>query len=157
MIFEHREYRQKNDNYAMWQIIMLMIAIIYPMMVSMYVVLPLFIGLAGYFMIDGILNDKKIESFISFLYLTNLDLNTSVPVFSGVVAVLLCYLVVLPYASRITSTCKTCTNILTVISVYIVYFVTIFIFDFIVDIDSHNASLLILMSVLVDILLVSLL
>jgi hypothetical protein len=156
MIYNNKQYSSNHDNFVALWIMLILLALLYPILISIYVVLPSFIGLAGYWMISGIRDDNLMPIFISSLYLINLDINTSVPIFSGIISVLLCYLFILP-RFRIIANCKICTGIIIVISIYIIYFVVAYIFDFAFELDIVHVSLLILISIIIDILLVSML
>lgn len=155
MIYKHNQYQTKNrDNTVRLLIVSTLFAIFYPILISFYVVLPLFIGLAGYLMILGIKNDNIAPILVSSLYLLLLDINTSIPIFSGIIATLLCYLLVLPRL-RIILNCKICISAIIVSSIYIIYFIIAYIFDFAFELESVHVSMLVLVSMLLDIILVT--
>lgn len=81
---------------------------------------------AGYMMIRGIMEQNYLPIIASCVYLVVLDINTSVPIFSSIIAVLLCYLMVLPRL-KIIASCQVCANILLVLSIYLMYFYSIYI------------------------------
>lgn len=156
MIYNHKQYSSNRDNSVALWIMLILLAVFYPIFISLYVVLPSFIGLAGYWMISGIRDDNLMPIFISSLYLINLDVNTSVPIFSGIISVLLCYLFILP-RFRVIANCQICTSTIMVLSIYIIYFAVAYIFDFTFELDIVHISLLILISMILDILLVAML
>ncbi len=155
MISKYNHRSASNDNLFV-SLLLVLLALLYPILISLYVVLPFFIGLAGYLMIVGIRDDNIMQIFISFLYLLNLDINTSVPIFSSIIAVLLCYLFVFPRL-RIIVNCKICVSAIMVISIYIIYFLVAYIFDFTFELEYVHIGILVLISMLLDIFLVAML
>jgi len=135
-----------------WMIILLFI-IIYPMLVSVYVFLPLFIGIAGYFFIRGIAESKMQYLFVSIIYVINLEVNLSLPLFLMIISFLLVYIFFyqnLTYFRR----CQVCRPILSVILVDIVYLGMLLSYDFIFQTSSVVLDSLLLYSLIVDTLVV---
>jgi len=72
-------------------IVVLTFIVVYPMLISIYVFLPLFIGIMGYLFILGI--ERKLHYVLmSLLYFINLEANLSLPFFLTIIASLLVYL-----------------------------------------------------------------
>ena len=134
-------------------IAILLFVIIYPMLVSVYVFLPLFIGIAGYFFIRGITESRIQYLFIVIIYVVNLEVNLSLPLFLMIISFLLVYIFFyqnLTYFRR----CRACRPILSAILVDIVYLGMLLSYDFIFQTSSVVLDSLLFYSLIVDILVV---
>ena len=135
-----------------WVLILLFI-IIYPMLISVYVFLPLFIGVMGYFFLRGIEEVQYPYLFVSILYFTNLEVNLSLPLFLMIISTLLVYVLFyqnLTYFRR----CQICKPILTVILIDVSYIGMLLAYDFVFEASSIVLDTLLLYSLIVDILVV---
>jgi len=121
----------------------------YPMLVSIYVTLPLFIGFAGYLMLQGI--EGKGWRYILFplLYLLNLEVNLSLPMFLSVLAVLIYRIFVYPSVLFL-KRCPLCVALISVLSIDLLYFGLILGYDFIFDTRSIEVNPLLLYSLSMD-------
>lgn len=111
-------------------LLLLLFVLFYPMFISIYVFLPLFIGVMGYVLILGIERRKPFYILVSLLYLINLDINLSLPIFLVSIAILFVYLLFYPYFTHFRS-CKVCTPVLTVFTIDLVYLGFLLLYDFI--------------------------
>lgn len=129
----------------------LVFAVFYPMMISIYVFLPLFIGVAGYILILGI--EQKRVSFIviPLLYLINMDVNLSLPFFIISIAIMIVYLFFYPYFSQLRR-CRFCVPLLTVFMVDIVYLGLLLGYDFVFNTESIVLDDILLYPLVVDLL-----
>jgi len=126
--------------------------IFYPMFISIYVWLPLFIGMAGYFLMQGI--EKGRIGYILFpvVYFINLEANLSLPLFLTIIATLLVYQLIyskLHYFKQ----CHLCRVILSTVSLDILYLLLLFSYDFIFQTSSIGLDMILLYSLSVDFLL----
>ena len=127
--------------------------VFYPMLISIYVFMPLMIGLMGYLFIKGLVENKFIYMFISFVYITNLELNLSLPMFLILVSVFLVYMF-LSGMNFFELKCPICHNLLSTLLIDIVYFMLLMGYDFVFQTQSIVIDELLLYSLLVDLILV---
>ena len=135
-----------------WIVVILFI-IIYPMLISVYVFLPLFIGIMGYFFIRGIAESKIHYLLVPIIYVINLEVNLSLPLFLMIISFLLVYIFFyqnLTYFRR----CQVCKPILSVILVDIFYLGMLLSYDFVFQTSSVVLDNLLLYSLIVDMLVV---
>lgn len=124
---------------------------IYPLFVSMYTMLPPFIGLAGYVLIIN-LEKEKAYAFAPLFYLLNLDLNLSLPLLLSFFIVILVYMFVYTPLKRLVR-CKVCSLFTLIIIVDFLYYISLFVYDFIFNTTTVLADMLLVYYIVVDILL----
>ena len=135
-----------------WLAVLLFI-IFYPMLISIYVFLPLLIGVMGYILMQGIEKGKIHYIFISLVYFINLEVNLSLPFFLIVISSLLVY--VLFYHSLIHfRDCMICRPVLSVLLIDGVYLGSLLAYDFIFQTNSIVLDNILLYSLIIDLLLV---
>ena len=131
----------------------LLFIVFYPMLISIYVFLPLLIGVMGYILIQGIEKGKTRYIFIAIIYFINLEVNLSLPFFLIFISTLLVY--VLFYHSLIHfNKCRICRPILSVILIDAVYLGSLLFYDFIFQTNSIVLDNILLYSLIVDLLVV---
>lgn len=134
----------------------LFFTLFYPMLISIYVFFPLFIGASSYLLIEGL--EKKQSKYIVFssVYLINLEVNLSLPLFLTMITSFIFYLTVYP-SLRHFRRCKLCKAIISVIVLDISYLGALLGFDFIYQTNSIVLDMILPYSFVVDILIVVLL
>ncbi len=130
--------------------------LLYPILISMYVFLPLFIGFAGYMVIWGIDGHGVRYIWFPLLYLLNLEANLSLPMFLSLLAILLFYLT-LYERIRYFKRCSVCVGLLSVVAIDVYYFILILGYDFMFDTTSIFINSLLLYSLVFDLIFVVLL
>jgi hypothetical protein len=136
----------------MWVSVLLFI-IFYPMLISIYVFLPLLIGVMGYVFIQGIEKEKTRYIFIAIIYFINLEVNLSLPFFLIFISSLLVY--VLFYHSLLYfRECVICRPVLTVLLIDTVYLGSLLSYDFIFQTNSIVLDNILLYSLIIDLLIV---
>ncbi len=149
-----------HTTHSIWRTIfwLLVIAfvIFYPMLISIYVFLPLMIGFMGYILILGLDKPRTIYIIIGIVYLTNLEVNLSLPLFLSVLTVILFYITIYPHL-YILKKCTVCIPLLSVIFINLIYFVMLLMYDMFFSESSIVVDQLLLYSLVVDILMVFLL
>ena len=138
-----------------WSIVIAFI-IFYPMLISIYVFLPLMIGFMGYVLILGIDRPRASYIFISLVYLINLEVNLSLPLFLSALTIMLFYITIYPHL-YVLKKCKVCIPLLSVIFIDLLYFIMLLGYDLIFSESSIVIDQLLLYSLAVDILMVFLL
>jgi len=134
----------------LWMVVILFI-LFYPMLISIYVFLPLFIGIMGYFLIVGIERGKLSYMVISLLYLINMDINLSLPFFLVSIAILFVYIFFYPHFVHFRK-CKVCTPFLTVLMIDLVYLGSLLAYDFVFQTDNIVLDDILLYPLIVDLL-----
>ncbi len=130
--------------------------IFYPMFISIYVFLPLMIGFMGYFFIYGVEKAQTSYIVLSLVYLINLEVNLSLPLFLTILTVIFFYIFIYPILN-ILKECKTCVALFSVLFIDLLYFIMLVGYDFIFDASSIVVDQLILYTLVVDMLMVFLL
>jgi len=142
-----------------WGILWILILgfiVFYPLLISKYVSLPLFIGFAGYLIVWGIDGHGKKYLWLPLLYLLNLEANLALPMFLVLFAVLLFYLTLykkILYFKR----CSICVGLLSVVVIDFYYFIVLLGYDFIFDSTSIFIDSILLYSMVFDLIFVVLL
>ncbi len=130
--------------------------VFYPMLISIYVFLPLLIGLAGYIMILGIEKGRVHYVILALIYFLNLEANLSLPLFLTTISTLLMYVLFYPHLTHFRS-CQVCKPILSVLLLDLIYLGCILSYDFIFQSSSVVLDTILLYSLVVDVLVVVLL
>jgi len=125
----------------------------YPMLISIYVFLPLFIGLMGYLFIVGIDQRKWHYVLLSIIYFINLEVNLSLPFFLMILSSLLVYGMFYTKLAQV-KRCKVCAKIILVLLLDVVYFGCLLGYDFIFQTTSIMLDIILAYSLVIDILVV---
>jgi len=125
----------------------------YPMFISIYVFLPLFIGAMSFLLIEGVDRSKPLYSLLAVLYMINLEVNLSLPLFLIVITTLLFYVILYPYLKHFRK-CKICRPLLSVILLDLIYLGTLLAYDFIFQTQTIMLDTILLYSLIVDMLIV---
>ncbi len=139
----------------MWMLVALFV-VFYPMLISIYVFLPLFIGIMGYILILGIEEGKISYILVSLLYLVNMDVNLSLPFFMTSIAILVVYLFFYPHFLHFRK-CHVCTPLLTVFMIDMVYLGSLLAYDFVFGTENIVLDDILLYPLVVDLLVAVLL
>ena len=132
------------------KLFLLLFVLLYPMLVSMYTVLPPLIGLAGYIFIINI-ESKKIYSVSAFFYLLNLDLNLTLPLFLSIAVIVLLLMFVYEPLKRLIR-CRVCLLFVLIVLIDFIYYVTLFVYDFIFNASTVIGDMLLVYYIVIDIL-----
>jgi len=145
--------RTKNSllqKFLLW-IVVILFVLFYPMFISIYVFLPLFIGIAGYMLIIGIDRGKVSYILFSLLYLINMDLNLSLPFLLDFIAILSVYVFMYPHFTHFRK-CHVCIPILTVLMIDLVYLGSLLLYDFVFQTENIVLDDILLYPLVVDLL-----
>jgi len=127
--------------------------VFYPMLISIYVFLPLLIGMMGYVMILGIEKEKLHYVLFSMVYFINLEVNLSLPLFLTIISSLLMYVMFYHHLTHFRR-CQVCKPILSVLLLDAFYLGSILSYDFIFQSSSVVLDTILLYSLIVDMLMV---
>jgi len=130
---------------------LILFVIVYPLFVSMYTMLPPFIGLAGYVLIIN-LEKEKTYIFAPLFFLLNLDLNLSLPLFLSIFIIMLIYMFIYTPLKRLVR-CKVCLLFVLIVIIDFLYYFSLFIYDFIFNTTTVLAEMLLVYYIVIDILL----
>jgi len=125
----------------------------YPMLISIYVFLPLLIGAMGYMLVQGLERGKTPFILLAIVYMINLEVNLSLPVFLIIISTLLFYVIVYPYFKHFRK-CQICRPLLSVVVLDIMYLGSLFTYDFIFQTQSIILDDILLYTLIVDMLVV---
>ncbi len=128
---------------------LVLFVIVYPLFVSMYIMLPPLIGLAGYMLIIN-LEKEKTYIFAPLFFLLNLDLNSSLPLFLSIFIITLVYMFVYTPLKRLVR-CKICLLFALIVIIDFLYYLSLFIYDFIFNTTTILADMLLVYYIVVDI------
>jgi hypothetical protein len=123
--------------------------VFYPMFISIYVFLPLMVGVMGYIFIQGIERNKLDYIIVAGIYLINLDLNLSLPIFLSIVASMIVY-VMIDKSFLAKTKCKLCKALISVVLIDFVYLGVLLGYDFVFQTQSIVLDELLVYSLIVD-------
>ncbi|MCK5854110.1 MAG: hypothetical protein KAG56_02725 [Sulfurovaceae bacterium] len=149
-MYKNRFDREKNSTQLRW-LLLLLFAIFYPMFTSIYTILPPLIGVVGLFIIYN-MEKNSLNAFLGMLYLVNLDFNAGLPLLLSLVVIVLIYILIYPSAKLIIN-CKRCLAIFLIIFIDILYYVTLFIYDFIFSLDILTGDSTLLFYIIIDLII----
>lgn len=127
------------------------LVIIYPMLISIYVTLPLFVGFAGLMLILGIDEENYAYIILSLIYMINLEINLSLPILLLPISTLLFFYYIKDKLVFL-KLCKVCVYIITVILINGIYFFLLASYDFLTGYSSINYDSFIIFSIIYDII-----
>lgn len=125
----------------------------YPMLISIYVFLPLFIGAMSYMFVLGLEKEKTAYILISIFFMINIEVNLSLPTFLIIISALLFYVLIYPSFTYFRK-CKMCRPILSVLVLDLMYLASLFSYDFIFQTQSIVLDKILLYTLVVDMLIV---
>ncbi|GIU00408.1 hypothetical protein TSL6_09140 [Sulfurovum sp. TSL6] len=126
---------------------------VYPMLISIYVFLPLLIGAMGYMLVQGLEREKASFILLAIVYMVNLEVNLSLPIFLTVISSLLFYILVYPSLKHFRR-CTICRALLSVLFLDLMYLGCLFSYDFIFQTQSIILDEILLYTLIVDMLVV---
>jgi hypothetical protein len=133
-------------------VLLTVFVILYPMLISIYVFLPLFVGFSGWMIIRGVDGAGVMYIVIPLIYLVNLEINLSLPLLMVVFATLFYYLALYKRV-LIFKRCKFCVASLSVISIDLLYLGSLMLYDLLMDTSSIVIDKLLWYSLIADIVL----
>ena len=141
---------------AVFWILSIIFIIFYPMLISIYVFLPLMIGAIGYLFIMGLEESNRSYIIFTVIYMINLEVNLSLPLFLILITVLSFYLAIYP-TLQILKECKMCVAVLSAVFIDLLYFIALVGYDFIFEEVSIVVDQLLFYTLFVDMIMVLLL
>ncbi len=133
-----------------WSIILFFV-VLYPMFVSIYPLLPPLFGIAGLIIIHNI-NKNIIYTISTMLYLIHLDLNLSLPFMLSIFSILLINTFIYPTA-KLMIRCRVCLGLFLIILIDIFYYISLFIYDLILNSTTVIADSMLSFYIFVDVII----
>lgn len=143
---------EKTTYFSFTWILIIIFAIFYPMLISIYVFLPLLIGLMGHVLMLGIDKNKTSYILIALLYFINLEVNLSLPFLLSIISTLLVYVLFYHYLKYFRM-CGVCRPVFSVLFVDAIYIGSLLFYDFIFESSSIVLDSILIYSLVVDILI----
>ncbi|WP_373032114.1 hypothetical protein [Sulfurovum sp.] len=107
----------------------------------------------GYMLVQGLERGKSPFILLAIVYMINLEINLSLPVFLIIISTLLFYVIVYPYFKHFRK-CQICRPLLSVVVLDIMYLGSLFTYDFIFQTQSIILDDILLYTLIVDMLVV---
>ncbi|CAA6798985.1 MAG: Unknown protein [uncultured Sulfurovum sp.] len=131
--------------------LIILFVLIYPLFVSMYTMLPPLIGLVGYILIINI-EKESTYAFAPLFYLLNLDLNLSLPLLLSTFMIMVIYFFIYTPLKRLVR-CKVCLLFAIIIIIDSLYYISLFLYDFMFNTTTVLADMLLVYYIVIDILI----
>lgn len=147
------EYLTKAQHGIFFWVFAVICIFFYPMLISIYVFLPLLIGAMGYMLVQGVESERSPFILLAIVYMINLEVNLSLPLFMIIISTLLFYITLYPYLTHFRK-CYICRSLFSVVLIDIMYLGCLFVYDFIFQTQSIVLDEILLYSLIVDMLLV---
>ncbi len=142
---------RKKDKLKLNWLPILGFAVFYPMFTSIYALLPPLIGVVGLFIIYN-MDKNRLNAFWGIIYLINLDFNAGLPLLLSFVVIMLIYMVIYPSAKLLIN-CNKCLAVFLIISVDILYYTALFIYDFIFSLNTITADATLIFYIIIDLMI----
>ncbi len=134
----------------LWPVLGFAFAVFYPILISIYLFLPLFTGVAGYLILRGAERGEWWSVVLSILYLVNLDINLSLPFFVMAMTIMAVYFFLFPLWRHFR--CKVCAALLSVLSIDGIYFGMLKLYDFVFATSTVHTDIILLYPLVMDLL-----
>ena len=146
----YQDFEENRLNFFQ-KVLLILFILFYPFLVSMYPMLPPFIGLAGYIIIYN-LDKNPIYALSGFFYLLNLELNSSLPLFLSAFMIMMIYIFL--YSNlKLLIRCRVCLLFALMILIDFSYYMGLFLYDFVFNTSSVVGDILLVYYIVIDILI----
>jgi hypothetical protein len=142
-------YNEEDKKKFIEWVLIVSFTLFYPMLVSMYPLLPPLIGIVGVYIILKLERDV-VKTLFAMVYLINLDLNLGLPFMLSIFSILTINTFVYPSAKLIIS-CRSCLIVFLIFLIDIFYYLNLFIYDFIFGGETIIANSMLWFYILIDI------
>ncbi len=126
-----------------------LVVIGYPVLVSIYSMLPPLIGLAGYIIISNV-NKNKIYALAGMVYLLNLELNLTLPMLLSIFVVVMTY-IFLYSPLKLLIRCRVCFLFSMIVIIDAFYYLTLFLYDAMFQTTTVVSDMMLVYYIMVDI------
>lgn len=129
--------------------LLILMVVAYPILVSIYTMLPPLIGLVGYIIIINI-DKNRLYTLSAMLYLVNLDLNLTLPMLLSIFIIVMVYMFLYENL-KLLIRCRVCLIFLLIVMIDSFYYMSLFIYDFMFNTSTIVADMLLVYYIVVDI------
>jgi len=146
----HRKRNFEEEQFRfLKKMLLVLIVVAYPILVSIYTMLPPLIGLVGYVIMTNI-DKNRVYALSGMLYLVNLDLNLTLPILLSVFIIVLIYLL-LYFNLKLLIRCQVCLIFVLIVMVDLCYYLSLFLYDFMFNTSTISGDMLLVYYFVVDI------
>ena len=131
------------------KIVLFLFLFFYPVLVSMYTMLPPLIGFVGYIIIKNI-SKNRFLALGGMLYLFNLDLNLTLPMLLSIFVIVMIYIFLYSKLKRLIR-CHVCLLFALMIIIDFSYYLSLFIYDFMFNTSTVIGDMLLVYYIVIDI------
>jgi len=121
----------------------------YPVLVSIYSMLPPLIGLVGYIIIANV-DKNKLYALAGMVYLLNLELNLTLPILLSIFVVVMTY-IFLYSTLKLLIRCQVCLLFTMIVIVDTFYYLTLFLYDAMFQTTTVVGDMMLIYYIIVDI------
>lgn len=125
------------------------IVVVYPILVSIYTMLPPLIGLVGYIVIVN-MDKNRLYALSGMFYLLNLDLNLTLPMLLSIFVIVLIYML-LYHKLKLLIRCRVCLLFVVIVLIDLLYYLSLFLYDFMFNTSTVIGDMLLVYYIVVDI------
>lgn len=129
--------------------LLVLMVVAYPILVSIYTMLPPLIGLVGYIIISNV-DKNKVYALSGMLYLVNLDLNLTLPMLLSIFVIVMIY-IFLYENLKLLIRCRVCLLFILIVMVDFFYYMSLFIYDIVFNTSTVIGDILLVYYIVVDI------
>ena len=130
---------------------LILVVLGYPVLVSIYSMLPPLIGLVGYIIISNV-NKNKIYALAGMVYLLNLELNLTLPMLLSIFVVVMTY-IFLYSTLKLLIRCQVCFLFSMIVIIDAFYYLTLFLYDAMFQTTTVVGDMMLVYYIMVDILI----
>jgi hypothetical protein len=142
---------QKNKLSVIQKILLFLFVFIYPILVSMYTMLPPLIGFVGYIIITN-MSKNKFLALSAMFYLLNLDLNLTLPILLSTFVIVMIYIFL--YSNlKLLIRCHVCLLFALMVLIDFSYYISLFIYDFMFNTSTVIGDMLLVYYIVIDIVI----
>ena len=127
--------------------------IFYPMIFTLYNFSPPLLGIASYLLLDAFERRDKLFILLALLYMLNIDIHFSMPMFLGILTTLFLYIVIYPKLLVINH-CKVCIASIIVILFNLLYLELILLYGYIFQIEIVEVDAVLFVYLIFDFVMV---
>ena len=142
---------EKNKLTFIQKFFLFLFVFLYPVLVSMYTMLPPLIGFVGYVIITN-MSKNKFLALSAMLYLFNLDLNLTLPMLLSTFVVVMIYIFL--YSNlKLLIRCRVCLLFVLMVLIDFSYYISLFLYDFMFNTSTVIGDMLLVYYIVVDIVI----
>ncbi len=146
------DYRDNKKNQKILEWIFIAFSVmVYPMLKSMYPILPPLFGIAGLVIIYNI-NKNVIYTISTMFYLIHLDLNLGLPFMLSIFSILIINTFIYP-SLKLLIRCKVCLSVILIILIDMFYYINLFIYDLVLDASTIIVDSMLSFYIFIDIII----